>query len=819
MKNKTNIIIQILIAIWLLAIIFIYFFTVKHISTCYFKLSCWQFSISDAHLYYLKAFKLMIVQNLQKSYVPNPLIYIVTGLIILYLANYIYERFVEKKKQLVLKLSPFFLFLFFTFVFAFVYERWLSFYNLETPIKFQGIFLRYPILILQVFSVSLVSLACGKVILDRLFKQYLFFKDKLAEFLFSFGFGIIIIIFVLFFLALFKLLIFKVVLAALIILFVLSIKNIFYWLKSFFSRNIIIETNYFNPYIFLYILIFIFLAHNFLELLRPIPLGFDDLTEYQNTPKLMAEEGKLLSGVLSYYWELFISLGFVLFKSATVSFLLSFLGSILFLIAFYFVSKTYFVYRNFDDIKARNLAMLSTAIFYTLPMTVFQSSKDMKVDLISIFFTLLSLFCFWQWKESFLKNKINNYSLLILAFFLVGFSMAIKYTNFFFLSILIIWAIYIIFLRYRFKLSKYFLILVFVIIALLPILPIAIRNIYQTKSLSLSNIRLGKPINDSIVINPPFNETPGIETDYQKYMKKKNSGVREELGRYTGYESWYKKYLLLPIRITSNTMIAGSYVDIGFLFLGLIPLSYLLLLKRRKKEKNRWLTEIAAFTLIFYLFWLFFASGVIWYGLGGFIFLCILLVEALISIKQNYSRYLYYFTLGYLIIWLVCVTVLRTTILSDYGLMIDPIGLKYARGEIDEKLYLEDKFQPYKSFIDIINQDIQQNPDNPPKVYRIGTYYKYMIIHNDKTVLDDQMIDKFAFAYQDKDDQKMIERFKNTGIKYLLIDRNLMKLDSTPEKSLLAKGDNFLKFLKDNSNNLELMTDQNDDRLMIFKIL
>lgn len=819
MNKRTNIIIPILIIVWLLTIIFIYFFTFKHESSCFLKWSCWQFSILDSHYYYWEAFKTIVVQNAEKSYVLNPLIYLVAGLIFLYLANVLYERFIEKKKQLEMRLSPFFLFLIFTFIFFFVYERWLNFYDLETPIKFQSIFSRYPILILQLFSLSLVSLSCGKVILDRIFNKYLIFKDKLAEFLFSFGFGIIIVIFVLFILALFHLLIFKIVLTSLIILFILSIKNVLYWLKCFFMRSIIIETNYFNPYIFLYLLILIFFALNFVELIRPIPLGFDDLTVYQNNPKLMAEQGQLLSGVVSHYWELFISLGFVLFKSVNVSLLLSFLGSILALIAFYFISKVYFRYRNFDEKKAKNLAMLSAAIFYTLPMTVFQSSKDMKVDLISIFFTLLSLFCFWQWKESFLKSKNNNYILLFLSFFLVGFATAIKYTNFLFLGILTIYSVYLLFLKFRFELKKYLLILTVLLVAILPILPLTIRNIYQTRSFDLTSIRFGKSVNEGLIINPAFSDSQNVITDYQKYMKTKSTGVSEELGRYTGYESWYKKYLFLPIRITRDSMVTGSYIDIGFLFLGFVPLAYFLMLKKRQREERRWLTEIAALALIFYLFWLFLASGVIWYGLSGFIFLVLLLVEALNSIRQNYGRFLSYFTFGYLTIWLVCATVLRTTILPNYGLIIDPIGLKYARGEIDEKLYLENKFQPYIYLIDMINQDIGQNSDNPPKVYRVGTYYKYMIIHNNKTVLDDQMLDKFAFAYQDKDDKKTMERFKNTGIKYLLIDRNLMNIDSTPDKTLLSKGNDFLNFLKNNQDSLQLLTNPNDERVMIFKIL
>ena len=824
--NKKTITIQLLAFLWVLFVVFIYFFNFQSVAkeNCLLKNGCvnfphqsFQVQVNPSHSYYIEALKNSIGQNTDKNHVLNPVIYILIGLIFLYLANFLYEKFAEKKTKLKLKLSPLFIFLIFTFIFFFIYERWLNYFDLETPIKYSSIFIKYPLLILQVMSIVLVTIALGKKIFDRIFAKYFKFENNLPLFLFSFALGLVALIFLLFIVALLKVLIFKYVLGLLIALFLLTFKEVWFWLKTFFRRDILIEANYFDPFIFLLLLTIVFLAHNFLELIRPLPVGFDDLTVYMNNPKTMAEEGYLLSGVMSHYQELFISLGQVLYKSVNVSLLLSFLGSIFSLMTFYFISSYYFVLRGFDRLKARRSAMLVATIFYTLPMTVFQSAKDLKVDLMSVFFALLALFCLFTWKEKFLKNKKSPHITLYLSAFLIGFAVAIKYTNLLFLVILIVYLVWILFQKYRFELKKYFFVLIFLGISIVPVLPMIGRNFYQTRSFAPADLRFGKAENESFKMDPPFSKEV-IQPDYTQYMQNNSTGASEEVDRYIGYEKWYKKYLLLPLRETQNANIYGDYVDIGYLFLALIPLLFILYFFEKKGKTKTILTEIILLGLVFWTLWTFTASGIIWYGMSGFIFLCLFVVESYNGIKNYFSRFFYYLTIILVVFWFICTILLRTAFLPGNNIAIDPTGLKYARGEINQRSYLENKFQPYVGIVDKINEEIHQNPHNPPKVYRVGTFYKYMIDLNDRTVLDDQLLDKFSYAYQDQDNQKMLERFKNTGIKYLIIDRNLMNIDQTPDRTLTKKGDNFLNFLKLNNDKLELLTNPDDTRVMIFKI-
>lgn len=824
MKTKLFIFVQVFIILWLVFAAFIYFFKFSPAANCHLRQGCislghttWQIQSNSAHAYYFESLKSSIGIDSQGSHIFNPIIFILGGILFLYLANFIYEKFVSKKKLLELTLSPFSIFLIFTVVFFISYQCWLNFYDLTIPIKFTSIFVRFPLLVIQVGAIFLLCLALGRKIIKQFFNQILELKDNLAQFLFSFAFGLMAIIFLLFILALFKLLFFNFVLGLMLIILVLSYDQVWFWLKNFFTKNITIKTSFFDPKVFLFLLIIVFMAHNFLDNLRPSPIGYDDLTVYINNPKTMAQEGHLLSGTMSHYWELFTSLGIILYKSVNATLLLSFLGSLLSLVAVYFLTRVYFVMRGLEQVKAQTMAVLCATIFYTLPMVAFQSSKDLKVDLITIIFAVLALFSFWQWRKDYIDNKKMNIWLYISAF-LVGFAIAIKFTNLFFAAILAIYALWTVFSQYRFEFKKYTLVLWFILITLMPVLPIMARNLYQTKSLTVANMRFGQAVVESIKIDPTFTGSVA-QPDYAKYMRDNSTGGREEVGRYIGYDKWYKKYLLLPFRTTTNYFVSGTYIDISFLFLAFVPLALLLYFKDKDKSKKRIFFEMGVLAIIFWLIWAFTASGIIWYGLSGFIFLLLLLVEALYQIRVNCHRFVYYFCIICVVIWFICATALRTTFIPSYNLVLDPASLKYARGEFDQKMYLDNKFQPYIGIIDTINQDIKTNLNNPPIVYRVGTFYKYMIDYNDRTVLDDQMLDKFAFAFQDKDYQKTLERFKNTGIKYLIIDRSLMNLDSTPEKSLVNKGVDFLNFLQQNQTNLQLLNDPKDDKIMIFKVI
>jgi hypothetical protein len=128
---------------------------------------------------------------------------------------------------------------------------------------------------------------------------------------------------------------------------------------------------------FLFIVLTFLIGVNLIYIIRPMPIGWDDLGVYMNFPNIIAQNGKLLAGNGMIAWQAFTGIGFM-FKSTAQAFFLSDLGGILSLIICglsfsYFTSekKKHFI----------NLPLLACTILFAMPMVIFQQAKDIKVDL------------------------------------------------------------------------------------------------------------------------------------------------------------------------------------------------------------------------------------------------------------------------------------------------------------------------------------------------------------------------------------------------------------------------------------------------------
>lgn len=827
MKTKTGLLAQLFSIIWILFAVAIYF--VKFTSTsksCHIWQGCftfgskgWKLAFQNSHSYIVDSFLTSMGSLNGGIHMPAPVYFILAGVLFVYLADYVYERFFEKKKVLDLKISPLSFLVIFALLFALIYNRWEAFYNLEAPIKYHGIFIRYPILILEFLSIFWVVLSIGRRIKGVVLKSVQKYDDLLREFILSSVFGISFLMLALYFMALFGLYSLKSVLVLFIVILLFCSKDTYFWLKQFFLKKISIKSKYFSPYVLLLLLILLFIAQNFLAILRPNPIGFDDLSVYMNNAHLMAEKGHLLSGVMSYYGELFTGLGY-LFKNIPLAFMLSFFSSVLSMLVIFYLTNSYCIKRDLPQKLSRLYGVLAAAIFYTLPLVVFPSSQDMKVDFFGLFAALSSLLFFWEWKELYLAGKKNQINILILSAFLAGVGIAVKYTNLLFGLTLVIYLFYLVYRKNRFKLNGYKIIVLFLFMLVLPILPISVRNIYQTRSFQVADIRFGKAENQILIADPPFNPGDKIEPNFSKYMRQRRTGDKVEVGRYIGYDNGIKKYLLLPLRLTSNSLVFGPYLNTGYLFLAFIPLVLLLLIKHKKLSRKGidYFYEVVIFGTIFWLGWLFSSPGIVWYGFAGFIFLLLVLIEVYHYIRSNFSWPIVLFSHIAVISWLIIALFLRFSYLPQQNIMTSPDILKYARGEITGDDVEKALFGRYLSVINEINKDIYSNPLNPPKVYRVGTFYKYFIAKNDETVCDDQLLDKFAYAYQDKDDKKLLERFKNMGFEYIIFDVSLKNVDNSPEQSLSKKYGEFKNFINNNSSNFVLLSDPYDEQTLILKI-
>ena len=265
-----------------------------------------------------------------------------------------------------------------------------------------------------------------------------------------------------------------------------------------------------------------------------------------------------------------------------------------------------------------------------------------------------------------------------------------------------------------------------------PFAPYGIKNILDTGQISVQSLRAGKIVAPSIAMNPPLTVLNGAISDLQP------TGVHEEQGRYAGFDQGIRKYLMLPFTVTFNPLVSGMYVDIGYLFLALIPLVILIFIRkpliemdsRFRGNDKKMPYEILFVGIIYWLMWGFFAKGVIWYGFGGFIFLFLFIVEIIHQLKKEYWTGLRFAANSAIILWLLCTLCLRTANLPFYASFVDPVGLAYAGGVIDGEGYMKQKIPTYLTIMKIVNGDIDANKEDPPRIYRAGTFIKYFIHQN-----------------------------------------------------------------------------------------
>ena len=74
----------------------------------------------------------------------------------------------------------------------------------------------------------------------------------------------------------------------------------------------------------------------------------------------------------------------------------------------------------------------------------------------------------------------------------------------------------------------------------------------------------------------PFSSIAQDQKNEQKEKKVKiNDGTREELHRYMGYENLLVKYISLPYDVIMNTNVQGTFIDISYLLLLILPIIFL----------------------------------------------------------------------------------------------------------------------------------------------------------------------------------------------------------------------------------------------------
>lgn len=235
------------------------------------------------------------------------------------------------------------------------------------------------------------------------------------------------------------------------IMILISNKEFFEILESIFSYKIEIKSHFkdwdifskINLYLlsseFLFIVISFLISVNFINIVRPMPIWWDDLWVYMNYPNLMATSWQILP-LWMIPWQVFTWIWYM-FWSATQSFFLNNVGWILSLLVI-ILSLT-------DLLKSKsktfiNIPFLAWVIFLSMPMIIFQQAKDMKLDtwlfFISSIVVYLVIYIFtkyiWyteeeikKWNLEILNDSDKNSQNLFINYKNKFFNYFLKYTH------------------------------------------------------------------------------------------------------------------------------------------------------------------------------------------------------------------------------------------------------------------------------------------------------------------------------------------------------------------------------------------------------
>lgn len=743
--------------------------------------------------------------------------------------------------------------------------------------------------VLFVLFLTFVFLTLGRFVLQLLRIPV---RHPLAEVAFSAGLGSCALIVILWLLALIAYLI-NVPLYSqvagwgiLIVIPAALYRHARYWLESLIKRSWTYEAPVYAGTHLLAWLLVGYISLNFLNVVRPFPIGWDDLGKYINQPRLLESYGMFIPQLAAYQWEYLTSLGFVLFGydsvfGATAAMMINWLAGVLAVFAIYAFGRLYL---------GRGLGLLAPLIYYTLPMVGHFSYADMKVDN-AVFLTgalcmlamFLALFPIADEQEDdeeepeperglpavaqrdIVENgppspagygghpsRSEGWRLVMLAGILGGFAFSLKPTAIMVLmatgtilfgalvhwyafigTMALAWAIYLSEDRLNLKeiagrvygdpdvLSKPVILGGLVILGLgLTAYAAYLRPQLFKKTSILAGIFIGSflvtiapwlmnnnigygnviprltfsypnKFTPSFVINKEIEATdvgqeirelpPELQVDLTKCVGTSKS---EELDRYWGYHTGWGHYLTLPWRSVMNLDSAGYYVT-TFPALLLFPL--LLLLPYFWSRQGKWLRWLFFGTLFMLVQWMFFANGILWYGIGTFLGLAIGLEALVFRAPDTPTK-------------LSASILIALSILTAYAMRFwqyeQQLNLfEYPLGKVSADAMRERTIPHYDDVREMIDVQKEAMPDRP-YVYRVGTFIPYFIPRNLETLpIADHQLDFFNCLYQERDATITLKRLQALGFNSIIFDTNTQTIERDPRGSLHQKVQSFVDFV------------------------
>ena len=200
------------------------------------------------------------------------------------------------------------------------------------------------------------------------------------------------------------------------------------WLRSAWQSRWEVQTAFHAAAPLIFWLLMSIIAFNFFTVVRPFPIGWDDLGHYINLPRQLSVTNQILPGIPAIQWEYLTSLGFLLFGyfstfGAILAQQINWMAGVLAILAVYFCTKM---------IVGPKAGLLATLIYYLLPMTGHFSFADMKSENALLFFGIAGFVCVLLYAFEDLpwggESKTRNHRWLLLGGILLAAAFATKPT-------------------------------------------------------------------------------------------------------------------------------------------------------------------------------------------------------------------------------------------------------------------------------------------------------------------------------------------------------------------------------------------------------
>lgn len=628
-----------------------------------------------------------------------------------------------------------------------------------------------------------------------------------------------------------------------------------YWINRFLYHSWEGKYRFWDLSLLLGWLIITYIALNFLVVVRPFPIGWDDLGSYLNRPRLLVSYGFFIHSMAAFDWAYLTSLGFLLFGydapfGSTASMMVNWTGGFLAVMAIFAFVKTFLGSRH---------GHLSSLLYYALPLVGHFSFADMKIDNTVFFFcTVATLALFLALRPAEETQGDQSWPrkdaamLLFLTGLLLGFGFATKTTaamaifalGAVLVGITVHWTAFLGALAFAFAAFSFQGVLSVrrIIERVVGVLPdqtaatiftsicVAIglacfgyalyRRRLPWKPLTMlvlsfaggvcvavlpwvehNNIRGGKII-PSFELSAPNTLSPQISVDYlpQELAVDKSSpmctgtGSIEELDRYWGFGEGFSHFLTLPWRTVMNINATGYYVTTVPALL-LFPL--LLLLPFFWSKEAWWLRWLTWGTAMMLVEWMFLANGIPWYGISMLFGIAVALEVLAKRAPDRPNR-------------IVAGTLIALSLLIAFGMRLWQMEsqrniFEYGMGKISAESLREITIPHYDDISAMAVERYKTMPDRP-HLYRVGTFIPYFIPQNLQVIgTSDHQLDVFNCMYAERDPAKAVARLKALGFNAIIFDTNTATIEQDVNGTLHTKVNAFVEFVNNPASGLQVV--------------